>query len=82
VNQASKIRARAEDWVENCLDPQAMARAVVAMLDFADELDQNRTGRFFAVEIRNRLGSALGIQENGELAERVINAVNASGRSG
>jgi hypothetical protein len=30
---ATKIRQRAEDWVENILNPQAAAKAVVAVLE-------------------------------------------------
>jgi hypothetical protein len=30
---ATKIRQRAEDWVENILDPQAAAKAVLAVLE-------------------------------------------------
>ncbi len=47
-------------------DPIKVLEALNAMIAFADELSQyHQTGRFFAEEIRNRIGSALGIQEGG-----------------
>jgi hypothetical protein len=31
-----EIRARLEDWVENCLDPQAAAAALLAVINIID----------------------------------------------
>jgi hypothetical protein len=63
VATTDELRDRA-DWMLDT-DPMKLLSALDAVLGLADELAKDRTGRFFAEEICNRIGPALDIQEGG-----------------
>lgn len=69
IDVAARIRARAGDWVENCLDPQATAKALLDLLDLCDRVSTDfegkpsLVGQAFATEVRSTIANALGVAD-------------------